>query len=256
VKRAVLVACLCGCATTPPTERPYPPPTADALLGAVRHRAMAIRSQRAETRVDHRGEAGRLGATVLLAVRRPAKLRLDALSPFGSPLASLATDGNSIGFFDRDAGRFVRGPARACALASLVQIPLQPNEAVEVLLGGVPLLEGESSVSWNSTDAREVVRIQNTSGASQEVRLAGRPGTWTARESEVRERDGSLRWRVEHADWGSAGGVAVPARSRITDGRADLRIRFREREINVELGDRLFSTGPPPGVPVDHTDCR
>jgi hypothetical protein len=89
------------------------------------------------------------------------------------------------------------------------------------------------------------------------VRLIGKAGAWTARSSEVREPGGALRWRVEHTDWGTLGGVAMPGATRVTDGRtADLRIGYREREINVELRDGLFGTGAPPGIPVDEIDCN
>jgi len=257
VRRLVLLAVVAGGCSAPRVERPYPPPTADALLGAVRHRAAGVRSVRAEARIDHRGLAGRIGAVILLAARRPGHLRLDALSPFGSPVASLATDGRTVGFFDRDAGSFVRGPARACSLARLVRLPMDPDEAVEVLLGGVPLLDGDAEVSWDGRDAREVVRIRHASGASQKVRLAGKAGAWTARESEIRAADGRLRWRVEHEDWRSVGGVAMPEHTRVTDGRrADVRIRYREQDVNVDLPDKIFATGAPPGVPVEDAPCE
>lgn len=254
--KILLLAVIAGGCFAPRAERPYPPPTAGALLGALRHRAAGVRSMRGEARIDHRGEAGRVGAAVLIAVRRPASLRLDALSPFGSPVASLATDGRTVGFFDRDSGRFMRGPAKACSLLTLVQLPLGPDDAVEVLLGGVPLLDGDAEVSWDGRAVREVVRIRHTSGAAQEVRLSGRLGAWTARESEIREGDGRLRWRVEHEDWRSVGGVAMPKHTRVTDGRrADVRIRYREQDVNVELPDKIFATGAPPGVPVEDADC-
>src|SRR5437870_444875 len=95
MKRCVLVAALlCGC---PPThvERPYPPPTADELLSALRARAEKLRSLRASTKIDHLGPgAERVKVRVDLWLARGGRLRLEALHPLDeTPLSTLVSDG-------------------------------------------------------------------------------------------------------------------------------------------------------------------
>jgi len=262
VRAVVLAASLAAACSHPgptPGPRPYEPPDPEALIDALQRQASSVRSVRAEARVDHRGEAGRLKATILLIAQRPDRIRLDAMSPFGSPVASLATDGRTVGYFDRDAERFVRGPARACTLAWLVQLPLGPEAAVDMLLGGGAVIEvADASVSWDAATREEVLRIRGQDGGWQEVRLTGSPGKWRLRASEVHEAAGDLRYRVEHEEWRSmGGGLYLPRETRVTDGRrADVRIRYRRQEVNPQLPDSAFATGAPAGIPVEEADCE
>lgn len=258
MKRALLLLGLAGACAAPRAERPHAPPRPADLLAALRDRSARIRSIRAEARIDHRGEAGRLRATILLIAERPGRLRLDALSPFGSPVASLATDGETVGYLDRDGGRFVRGPARACTLAWLVRLPLGPEQAVEVLLGGVPLIDVAATENrWDGRARAELLDIRDAAGASQQVWLSGTAGRWTPHKSEIHEASGGLRWRVEHQDWRTLAGIPMPRQTRVTDGRrADMRIDYREQQVNPTLSRGAFATGAPPGVPVEESDCE
>jgi outer membrane lipoprotein-sorting protein len=253
VRAGLLLLCVAGGCATAPIRRDYPPPTTEDLVAALQQRAARIRSLRGEARVESRGRS----ATVLLAAERPGRLRFDVLSPFGSPLASLATDGKSVGYFDRGAGRFVRGPARACTLAWTVRLPLSPDDAVEVLLGSVPLMPAASSdVSWDERAGLEVLRVRAPDGAVEEIRLGGPAGAWTVRAAQLRDRAGRPRWRVEHDEWRVLGGFPMPRRTRVSDGENDVRLRYRDEEVNVPLPPGIFGTGAPPGVPVQEADCE
>src|SRR5262250_1879551 len=89
---AALLPLVAGCPK--PAVRPYPPPTAEELMAALRGRAEHLKTLRATAKVDHMangGERVRLKANLLLA--RGGKLRIEADSPFGGALATLTSDG-------------------------------------------------------------------------------------------------------------------------------------------------------------------
>src|SRR6185369_7059610 len=94
---ALLVA---GC-PKPPVERPGPPPTAAQLIAHLRDRADKAASLRTDAKVDYLAEKGdRIKLAMTFLTARPASLRIDAESPMGGTIASLATDGKTFQLLD------------------------------------------------------------------------------------------------------------------------------------------------------------
>src|SRR5437667_12500731 len=123
---------LAACPPPKPVARPYPAPSAEELMAAIRKRSAAIHSLRADTKVDHMGQGGqRVKVTVALLVARGGKLRMEAESPMGGALATLTSDGASFALLDVRNNRFLAGPAKACNVARLIQLALEPDAVVE-----------------------------------------------------------------------------------------------------------------------------
>ncbi len=256
---AILAAaiCLCGCAK-PLAERPEPPPTGAALVDALRARAAHVTTLRAEAKVDYLAEKGeRIKLTMTFLVDRAAgALRVDAESPMGGTVASLASDGHTFELLDTRANRFLEGPATPCNLSRFLRVRLRTRDLVDAIAGGAPLLGQPASVTWDGHDGgHEVLVLKGEGDLVETLRLA--PKTWDVDSAEVMS-GGHVLYRLRHDDFSDQDGVRFPGRTVIEDPehRADARIRYKSRELGVTVPPGAFHLEPPPGLPVEHVTCE
>ncbi len=255
----VLMLLVAGC-PMPPVERPYATPTLAALMAHLHDRAKALRSLRAEARVDYMAENGdRLKVTMELLVAVGGRLRLSIEAPIGGgTLASLATDGKQFQLHDARNNRFYAGPASACAVGRLLRIELPPADVAAVLTGGVPLDGEPSSVSWDPKDGgREVLELRTADGGKERIRLDARGHHWDVVDATRTDASGKVLWRVAHEDFSDKGGVRLPTRSTVEEPplKADARIRYRDIELNVTLKEGVFTLATPTGLTTRPLDC-
>jgi hypothetical protein len=240
----------------PPAERPGPPPTAAQLMAHLRARAAHLPTLRTEAKVDYlaeRGERVKLGMTFLTAP--PEQLRIEAESPLGGTVASLASDGKRFELLDARANRFLAGPAAPCNIARLFRVRLTPHDVVEVLGGAAPLLGEPVSTGWDPEDGgREVLTLRD-GDLTETLRLA--PTTWDVRAAEV-TRAGKTLYRLTHDDFTDAGpGLRLPGRSHVFDPErhADAKIRYRDRDVSPKLPPGAFELAAPAGITVENVTC-
>lgn len=258
----LLLALVCACPPRP-AERPTPPPGAEALLQHLRSRAAGILALRADAKADYLDGRDRVKITVSLLAARPDRLRIAGESSLTGPLLTLATDGASFQILDVQQNRFLSGPVTPCAIARLIRVELQPREVVAALMGGVAPLPDPTATeaSWDPNDGgREVLTLRDQAGRVQIIRLA--PKTWDVREAELRTPDGQVRWRVRHegfADFSPGSGrmVRLPAVTYLEDPphKSDVRLRWRERELNPALPEGAFVLSPPAGMLIEAATC-
>jgi len=249
-----------GC-PMPPVERPYAAPTAEALAAHLRGRAGALKSLRAETRVDYMAENGdRLKVTMELLVAAGGKLRLSVEAPIGGgTLAALASDGVQFQLHDARNNRFYAGPASACAVGRLLRIELPPADVVAVLTGGAPLDGEVAGSSWDPKDGgREVLELRTSDGGKERIRLDAREHRWDVVDAVRTDAKGNVLWRVAHEDFTDRGGVRLPTRTTVEEPplKADAKIRFRDVELNVALKDGVFTLTAPTGLATLPLDCH
>jgi hypothetical protein len=252
---------ICGCPAPqlPPVARPYPAPSAAEIFGALAARAAQVRSLRAEAKVDQGENGKRAKVTVSMLVARGGKLRLEAESALVGPVATLTSDGGEFQLLDVRNNRFLNGPARACNLARLLRIELEPEEAVAVLLGGAPLVGEPAAVDWDpSHGGREVLTLRTSDGAEEKLWLDARDRRWDVLEAERHDPGGAVRWRLRHEGFEEVSGVRLPTRTFVEEPahHADAQLRFRSHEPNVELPANAFRLVPPTGITPEPVTCR
>lgn len=248
--------------------RPYPPPRAADLLAHLQRRAAPLSSLRARAKASYKEGAVRVSVTVSALAQRPDRLRLAGENALAGPLMTLATDGKQFQLLDVRENRFFSGPAAPCALSRVLRVSLTPREAVEVLLGGVALPEppAEAALSWDGRDGgREVLTLRGADGRTLVLKLDAAARIWDLREAELRDAAGRPVLRVRHEGFQAAalppGGIAaevrLPQTTTIEDllGGGDLRLRWRERELNPSLPDDAFALEPPQGIPSEAAVC-
>ncbi len=170
----VTCALLAGCAAVPPPASQVP--TAQAAIDRLRTTGDCEASLKAKAKIDHWSEQGRVRGDVYLFAAYPARLRLDAISPFGVALATLTSDGRSFALADLRAKRFYVGPASACNLARLTTVPLPAHVLVDLLRGQAPVLrhEGVGTVTW-SPKGYYVLVVEGAHDAIEEIHVAPHP---------------------------------------------------------------------------------
>jgi hypothetical protein len=134
----------------------------------------------ASAKIDHFGEEGRVRGDLMLFAARPARLRMDVVSPFGVALATLTSDGVRFGFADLRDKTFFTGPAAACNIARLTTVPVPGHVMVGLLRGEAPVLKHEAAGTTIAWDTRGwwTLTVAGTRDAHEEIHLAPRPDDW------------------------------------------------------------------------------
>ena len=167
---AALGLLLAGCPVAPP---PSQFPTAEDALGRMKGTLACANGVQGEGRLDHVSPHGRVRGSVLIFAINPARVRFDVVSPFGAMLYTLTSNGTDFQMLDFQQKRFLYGPATACNLARLTQVPVPGHVLVSLLRGEAPLLlhrPEQASIAWDAGGFYRV-HIESSRQASQEVRL-------------------------------------------------------------------------------------
>ena len=238
--------------------RPYPPPKAGELVSTLRARAQQVRSLRAETRMSHRSEQGKVKATVRLMARRGGELRCDAVTPFDTPLMTLVVSGGQFGLVDADKNRYFHGPATPCNIARLLQVSLAPDDILTVLGGGVPIIEHKSArLDWDDRQGAEVLTLGGDE-LEQTIRLDGNDRTFDLLLSEVRDRSGGVVLRIEPEGHRLVSGLRAPRGIKVSQPqrKAELELAFKQEELNIDLPASAFELPGAGGLPSQRVDCE
>lgn len=148
VALCVGLCALSGCAR--PTSQF---PNGQAALDRMKALYDCSHGVKAEAKLDHKSPQGRIRGDLSFFAVDPANVRFSVFSPFGAELATLTSNGQRFAFNDTVQKRFLEGPASACNIAKLTQVPVPSHALVSLLQGRAPLLvhePGQVSISWNS----------------------------------------------------------------------------------------------------------
>lgn len=132
-----------ACTLLPQKYISVPPPSAERLLRIVEERNNGITSLEGRMSSKVRNAKGKSSSTQLILIKKPAYLRLDALTPFGQPALTMATDGEQMALFYHSKRRFFSGPANGRQLSGILPASLSLEEVTLILSGGVPLIDYE-----------------------------------------------------------------------------------------------------------------
>lgn len=241
-------------------------------------------------KLDQFAIVGRVRSELMLFAARPARLRMDIVSPFGVTVATLTTDAGKFSLADLRDKRFYVGPAAACNIARLTSVPVPAHVLVELLRGEAPVLKHDAqqaTIAWDP-HGYWVLSIPSTRGASEVIHLAPRPQDWSLpwdrqrmRVLDVRvDQQGYELYHAsldEHAGAPTAGpredpdNLAPPLppsgpvcdaeipreiRLQVADPKADLRLLYDNLSWNPPLPEGSFVQQAPPGTRTEPVDCE
>lgn len=253
--------------------RPYPPPTAAELVAHVQKERAGLFALRARAKADVTSSEGSVKVDIAIVAARPQRLRLAGENSLTGPLLTLATDGEKFQLLDVRNNRFESGVVSPCNMSRILGVGLHPSQVIEVLLGGVPFLGNptELAVSWDGRDGgREVLTLRNDLGQVEVIALQAEGRTWDIREAEGRDASGTTVWKLRHesftgeplsgsSDDAKPGGptVRLPKVTYIEDPphKSNVRLRWREREMNPQVDPTIFTMAPPDGMSVSPDVC-
>lgn len=230
----------------------------------------AVRSIRAEARVDQRGKQGRLRGTVLMFVEQENRVRFDVMTQFG-PAAILTSDGERFAFSDLRKNRFIEGLTCPENIRRLLGISLSAQQITLLLLGNTPVLRNATGRISCTPDGYYRVLLRSSEGVRQEIDLdphesdrefpAARQRLNLLR-SEVYGPNGQSKWRVTYDDYRliSQGktNVNMPFRVQIeqTTLDSDIVVHFKSIVLNPRVPPTAFTQEPLVGMRIEEMACE
>jgi hypothetical protein len=243
----------------------------------------------ASAKIDHFGEGGRIRGDVMLFAARPARVRMDLVSPFGVALATLTSDGARFALADLRNKRFYVGPASACNIARLTTVPVPGHVLVDLLRGQAPVLKHDAASATMTWDPHGywVLRIPGTNASLEEIHLAPRPSDWSLPWDRQRMRVLDVRVTQQgielyHAALDDFGATPTAGPRQDPDNLApplppsgppcdaespgkihmevpapasDVQFSYVQRTWNPPLPDGTFVQPPPPGMSLESVTC-
>jgi hypothetical protein len=232
-----------GCATQPAVN--VQRQQAVALTLVLSDRDQRLDSLQTPAVMEYTGPGGRLKAREQIIVRRPASLRVEAMSPLGLALV-VAADGGQIAVFDPSRNTLMRGPASAATLDRFARIPMTPQQTVRLLLALSPdsaiLAFAPSAVRDEGTT--KVLSYARSNGVIDELGFADR-NLVVARE---KTSAGQLTYEVNYKDYRDIGGMKFPYELDASFPRAGttIKLRYEKPIIDGEIADSVFVLSPGP----------
>ena len=244
----------------------------------------------ATAKIDHFSDRGRVRGDLMLFANRPARVRLDIVSPFGVALATLTSNGREFALADLRDKRFYVGPATACNIARMTTVPVPGHVLVDLLEGEAPVLKRDphtATMAWDPA-GYWVIGIPSTRGAHEEIHLAPRREDWSLPWERQRLRvvdvvvtqQGYVLYHAElsdHAPAPTAGpredpdnleppippsgpqcDAEIPRKIRleIPNPTTDVRFQYEQLFWNPPLPEGTFEQAPPPGTTVQPVTCE
>ena len=244
-----------ACGPVPKPKNAYA--SGEGILNDFADRRKGISSFRITGRVDHFGEAHRVqGKTYLFAIL-PKKLRIELVSPFGSPLTVLTVNDQAFAMHDVREGKYYAGPADPCNIARLIKISLPVEDVVRILVGNTPLIKGTTDVTW---DSEGFYRVEISDGErTQKLKIDKDHQTLPLISSTLEDKDG-LIFDIAYSKWRPVQGTLVPHEIRVKMPRekTDLLIKYDVDgvELNVPLPNDAWSQTPPAGIIPEQVTCN
>jgi hypothetical protein len=228
---AVLLLLAAGCPQQQVVTGPPPDPGALYFQAKKAHLLPATLSCDAKAFVDAPENGGRYALHI--SVKRPASLRIEALTPMGDPAAVLVADQGRFALLDLKNNVFYRGPATPENLSRLIPVPLRDEELVSLITGDIPELPGGSpETATREGDGYRLViaapRVKQEIALGADLRVTGVRRT---------DMEGKVLWSIGLDEHDDSSGAQVP---RLIHLEAPL------AKTKLDLRMRNFLTGKPP----------
>jgi outer membrane lipoprotein-sorting protein len=228
-----LALCCAGCPRPPP---PSQFPSASDALARMKQTYACANGVQGEGKIDQVSSEGRVRGEILLFAVNPARVRIDVISPFGAMLYTLTSNGERFQMLDVKQKHFQHGPASACNLARLTQVPMPGHVLVSLMRGEAPLLEHQAKqarLRWD--DGHYLVEIEGAHQASQTVHL------------EVVEQDFLKPWSEQR--------LRVTHMRTAQQGRVLYRADLSDHELTHTAPPREDPDGLDPPIPPSGGAC-
>ncbi len=252
-RRALAAVCLAvmlaGCAMFAPAPSPATEAAPQQDLAQFQHltdalieRARRLDAMQADAVMDYAGGGQHVKVREAVVIKRPASLRVEALTPFGVAAVIAANDA-TVAIYEPSNNTFYRGAASADTLDRFAHIPLPPEQAVKLLMGLLPQGEADfaAPISVRSENGLTVGSYRMPSGDIDELGYAD----GQLRMVRARGQSGS-GYEVNYSDYRDIGGLAFAHRldARFLNTGTHLNVKYSDVIVNPNLSDAQFVLVP------------
>ena len=243
---ALLMLSACATITPPEAETSAAVGKVDvsSLTNAMAERDRALVSLQTTAVMEYTNGTDHVKAREDLVVRRPASLRVEAMSPFGVALIVAAQD-TRLQIFEPSKNTLMRGTADAATLARFARIPMAPRDAVGLLMGIVP--EAQTTSPPESLTVKDGMTVLAYAEADHSRRELGFQDGQLAM---VRKRTpvGAINFDIRYTDYHDIGGVMFAYKVDADFPAAETRVSFVYQRpiVNGKIADSVFMLTPGP----------
>ncbi|ORJ61536.1 LolA family protein [Geothermobacter hydrogeniphilus] len=226
--------------------RPAAPPVVDVgareLLQHLESSARRLQSLRGLARVRVESPQRNFGATQVLLVSKPNRLRAETLSLFGTPMLLLSSDGRQLQVLVPGQNRFYQGAASGRNLQRFTNLPLRLEDLVHLLLYQVPLLADVERLEADA--AGPLLFLSGDGDRRQELQFDNQLRLVRCRLS----RGGAVWLDIGYGDFSAEQNFPRSISLRLPQRDILLEVQFRQLEINPQLDPRRFVLVRPAGA--------
>lgn len=240
---AVFALFVTACAVSPPRPvgAPFSEKLRHELVGSLRMRNRSIQAFKGLATVRYGSRLFGVRGEAAIVLRRPYQLRVDGLSEFGLYETQLVISNGDLLVHWPTKGRFFRGLAGPDSLKRYLAVPLNPEVAIDLLSGVVPLEDEEEYFLKSRRGGKEYL----LKGRSGEMVITKNGSLYLPVRYTAWDVSGSRDYRVVYSDYTEVGGHWFPGRLVARFSEAAIEIRFHTIELNPAIDGRLFELKVP-----------
>ena len=237
-----------ACATLPVLPPEIPP--AEEILRQVDARQEAVQGLKGLAQVKVSSPEKTFNIQQALFARRPAFLRVESLSPLGTPVLYMVTDGQKLSLYQPGENRYYQGTFQSSALSLGLPSELTPEEVVSFLLDGGPRRGYEKiSIRADRKEGLWVLDLLSPSRGESQTLWVHPQAFHILRAEYNRPR---FSHRVDYADFRQTKGILFPYRMLLTSvaPQTKISVEFQEMELNPNWEGQDFLLPVPRGATV------
>ena len=242
---------LSSCALLWPERVPREILSSSDLLQRVQARNQRIQSIRALARVTIDIGENRFRLEELIIVKKPASLRVEALSLIGQPLLYFTTDGEIFEILIPGENRFYRGASSLKHLSTLFPFCQGIREIIPLIVGDLSWADDERLAARYSQREKLYIVMEDISEGSRRIFWINPFHFALVRAAEL-DHQQNPQWEVLFSNFRKGDGILFPThiefRSPIS--RSGMKMRLSEWEINPSLGEGTFRLDAPKGLEI------
>ncbi|MCA9516255.1 MAG: DUF4292 domain-containing protein [Myxococcales bacterium] len=252
---AAALATLAGCPSgdvDPPSDVLTDP---GAVIELATRDVAGLRTLAVEARATQYSDAQVIKGKLAILVSRPASVHFSGLSPTDDVVSVLATDGDRFTSFERGGKVCYTGRACPTNVGRLVPIAMEPEQLASVLFGRPPVIaHAGETVTWDRGAGAYRLELEGQDGVTQ--RLWVTHGRGEVKRAQL-VKDGKVQVDLAYDDFGDEGGFRLPHRLdvKMKKGDVDLRLVYRDVDVNLELDAGAFRIPCPEGIRVEELPC-
>ena len=242
---------LSGCASLWPRRVPREILTSSDLLQRIQARNRRIHSIRAQAKVTVNLGKNRFRLEELIIVKKPASLRVEALSLIGQPLLYLTTDGEIFEILIPTENRYYRGTSPLKHLPVLFPFCQGIKEIIPMMVGEVSWADDEHLAIHYSQGKRLYIIEEDISEGSRRVLWINPFHFALVRAAEL-DHQQNPQWEALFSSFRKRDGILFPTdiEFRSYGSGSRMKMHLIEWEINPSLGEGIFRLDTPKGVEI------